>query len=241
MNRQHLPLLIIGAALLLVGCSRNPQTTTAPTTHEASVKPGINEPYHRVTDAQVWVERFEREGREVYDRRAAIVAAVEAPPNATLADIGAGTGLFTHLFARRLADGGRVLAVDIVPVFLSHIADDARQAGEANVETVLCKEDSVELPPESIDVAFICDTYHHFEYPHSTMRSLWRAMRPGGRLYVVDFERIVGTSSGWILNHVRAGREVVQAEIELSGFEFVENLSASVGLRQNYMLAFRKP
>ena len=230
------PIVCCGACivLLLASCTRGSVEL-----RQSTVAPGINDAYADVQDVGVWVERFEREGREVYAKRSAIARIVAARADATLADIGAGTGLFTLLLAARLSEG-KVIAVDIVPAFLEHIRALTDEAELSNVDTVLCKEDSVELPPDSIDLAFICDTYHHFEYPRDTMRSLHDALRAGGELVVVDFQRIPGQSSDWILGHVRAGREVVVEEISSYGFELVEDLTDTIGLKKNYMLRFRR-
>ncbi len=230
------PIVCCGACivLLLASCTRGSVEL-----RQSTVAPGINDAYADVQDVGVWVERFEREGREVYAKRSAIARIVAARADATLADIGAGTGLFTLLLAARLSEG-KVIAVDIVPAFLEHIRALTDEAELSNVDTVLCKEDSVELPPDSIDLAFICDTYHHFEYPRDTMRSLHDALRAGGELVVVDFQRILGQSSDWILGHVRAGREVVVEEISSYGFELVEDLTDTIGLKKNYMLRFRR-
>ena len=96
---------------------------------------------------------------------------------------------------------------------------------------------SCQLPENSIDVVFLCDTYHHFEYPLKTMQSIRRALKPDGRVYLLDFERIEGVSSDWILGHVRAGREVFQAEIEEAGFELEKEFDL---FEENYFLKFRK-
>jgi ubiquinone/menaquinone biosynthesis C-methylase UbiE len=154
-----------------------------------------------------------------------------------VADIGAGTGLFAPLLSKAVGPDGTVYAVDIVKDFLAHIERRAAEAGLRNVRTVLCTERSAELPPASIDAAFICDTYHHFEFPRSTMASIRRALRPGGEIVLVDFKRIPGTSSEWILNHVRAGQETVTAEIEAAGFSKIEEIGL---LRDNYILRFRR-
>lgn len=105
---------------------------------------------------------------------------------------------------------------------------------------ILCGQDDVRLPPASIDAAFICDTYHHFEFPATSLASIYRALKPGGQVVVVDFERVPGVSSDWTLDHVRAGKEVFRAEIEAAGFEFAEEVEVE-GLAENYFLRFRKP
>jgi thiosulfate/3-mercaptopyruvate sulfurtransferase len=102
---------------------------------------------------------------------------------------------------------------------------------------VVCKADSVELPANSIDLAFICDTYHHFEFPFKTMASIHRALRTGGQVVLLDFHRIQGKSSVWVLFHVRAGQKVFAKEIVTSGFEQVEEKKL---LKENYFLVFEK-
>jgi predicted methyltransferase len=226
-------LFAVVASAALVGCC-----ATAPTPVESSVKPGVNaeflKPELPVTQ---WVERFEREGREIYDQRAEIVKAVGLRPGMSVADIGAGSGLFMPLFAQAVGAKGTVYAVDIAPEFVKHLEQRAASAGLKNVRAVLCTDRSVELPPNSVDIAFICDTYHHFEFPQSTMTSLHRALRRGGEVVLVDFKRIPGVSSEWTMNHVRAGQEVFEREIEAVGFRKVGELDL---LKQNYFVRFQK-
>lgn len=201
-----------------------------------SVKPGINDSFiaPKVTE---YVERFEREGREVYDHRDRIIAEANVPAAATLADIGAGTGLFTRLFAKEVGSEGTVVAVDIAKEFVDHVVASSREDGLSNVRGQVCTQDSVRLPAESIDVAFICDTYHHFEYPYKTMRSIHRALKPGGRVVLVEFHRREGESSDWILGHLRAGQDVFVDEIRRSGFEV---LSEANFMKTSYHMTFRK-
>ena len=203
---------------------------------ELSVNPGINNSFLD-PDVGNFVERFEREGREVYDNRDKIVAACRIEPGMTVADIGCGTGLFTRLLSPAAGEEGRVFAVDIAKTFVQHVEAECREAGQTNVTGVVCEPDDVSLPEASVDVAFLCDTYHHFEFPQRTMQSLARALKPGGRVILVDFHRIPGKSSEWILGHLRAGQEVFVAEIEQSGFE---RLSEADFLTDNYLVVFAK-
>jgi len=194
----------------------------------------INIPYEN-PDFEQWSAVFERPGREVYDRRHEIVEATGVWRGSVVADIGAGTGLFTRLFARHVGPPGKVYAVDISREFVKNILRTARAAGLANVEGIVNTQDDTLLPPDSIDIAFVCDTYHHFERPQAMLASIRRALRPGGVLIVVDFERVEGKSSAWVLEHVRTGRAEVIREIEAAGFRF-----AGEGdfLRENYFLKF---
>jgi ubiquinone/menaquinone biosynthesis C-methylase UbiE len=206
--------------------------------HEKNAAPGINKQFLSPDlDIDQWEEIFEGESREIFTVRHEIVAASGIKPGMRIADIGAGTGLYTRLFAEETGKKGWVFAVDIATPFLEHINE--RSAGQPNVTAVLGQEDSIRLPPRSIDLAFLCDTYHHLEYPKSTMRSIHQALKKGGTLVVVDFERIPGTSRDWVIGHMRAGKKVFVEEIEASGFEFVEEVEIP-GLEENYFLRFRK-
>ncbi|MHA1944165.1 MAG: class I SAM-dependent methyltransferase, partial [Candidatus Thorarchaeota archaeon] len=104
--------------------------------------------------------------------------------------------------------------------------------------TVLGQDDSIELPPNSVDTVFICDTYHHFEFPQRILRTIHRALRPGGEIVLVDFRRAPG-SPEWLLNHVRAGEETFVSEITAAGFQLVNDHDVSF-LTDNYVLRFRK-
>ena len=93
------------------------------------------------------------------------------------------------------------------------------------------------LPDRSIDLAFLADTYHHFEYPQSMLASIHRALRDNGRLVVIDFRKDPRTSSRWVMGHVRTNREGVIREIEPAGFRLVADMPL---LRTNYFLVFEK-
>lgn len=202
-----------------------------------SVKPGINKSFED-PDVPQFIERFEREGRDVYDHRKEIIAALKLKPGMQVADVGAGTGLFTQIFSPLVGEEGKVYAVDISDKFVSHITQAAKEQKLTNIEGVVCKPDSVELPPASVDLVFICDTYHHFEYPYKTMRSVHRALKPGGQVVLIDFQRIEGVSDEWVLGHVRAGQEVFIKEIQQAGFKQIEEKPDL--LDESYFVRFEK-
>lgn len=206
---------------------------------EASVRPGINEKFlDPKLKVEEWSQRWETESREIFVQRERILAAVGLRPGMAMADIGAGTGLFTLPFSKAVGEGGKVYAVEIAKGFLAHIKARANKANAANVETILCTDRSVELPEASIDLAFICDVYHHFEFPQSSLASLRKALKPGGELLLIDFKRIPGESTQWVLDHVRAGQEVFESEILAAGFEKTGEVKDV--LKENYFIRFRK-
>jgi ubiquinone/menaquinone biosynthesis C-methylase UbiE len=187
---------------------------------------------------EYWISRFEAESREVYVQRQAIVEALELQPGTHLADIGAGTGVFEPLLVEAVGAQGRVYAVDISPRFLDHLRGLVAAAGWANVSVVEASETSSNLAPTSVDVVFSVATFHHFTDVRETLASLRSALRPGGRLIIVDFHRIPGESSKWVLGHVRADLETVRAEIEAAGFEFERSIDI---LKENYIIEFERP
>lgn len=203
---------------------------------EQSVNPGINRYYY---DAQFehWLKIFERKDREVYTRRQDIVATLELKAGMFVADIGAGTGFFSLMFAEAVGPTGKVYAVDISENFVDNILRRARKQGLENIVGIVSTQKDSLLPPGSVDVVFLCDTYHHFEYPQTMLGSIHEALRPRGQLIVIDFYKQHGVSSDWVMSHVRAKESVVLREIEGSGFTLI---SRSDLLRSNYFLRFTK-
>ncbi|MFN5710183.1 MAG: methyltransferase [Planctomycetota bacterium] len=190
-------------------------------------------------DVQRWIDRFELESREIFAARQSILKATGVKPGQRIADIGAGTGLFTKLFAEATGPSGWVYAVDISPNFIEHIRTQLDKSDIRFASPVLSSQKSVTLPPDSVDVAFICDTYHHFEFVPETLQSIHSALVDGGTLVVIDFERIPGKSRQWVIDHVRGDKTRFREEIEAGGFEFLEEVKIPE-FNENYLLKFRK-
>ena len=203
---------------------------------EQSIRPGVNRNYEN-PDWRQWVQTFESPRREVYAKRQAIVEASAVRPGMVVADIGAGTGLFTRLFATSVAPTGKVYAIDISTTFIDNILRTCREQGLTNVEGIVNPPRETGLPDASVDLAFVANTYHHFEYPHSMLASIRRALRRDGRLIVIDFHRDPRLNTPWIIGHVRAGKDTVIGEIRAAGFRLVADQPV---LRSNYFLVFEK-
>jgi len=202
---------------------------------EQGANPGINKPYVVDPDVVRWNRSFESERREVYVKRDAIVAAAGVKPGMTVADIGAGTGLFTMLFAEAVKPGGNVVAVDISPAFVNYIQETAKKRRVKNVSAVVANGTDVGLPDASIDLAYLSDVYHHFEHPAETLASIRKALKPGGRMLVIDYERIPGKTPKARIEHVRIDKQQAISEIEAAGFKLLEQKKL---LRENYYLVF---
>jgi ubiquinone/menaquinone biosynthesis C-methylase UbiE len=241
---RHL-LFFFSLALPLISCScegvsSRPSRPLAPPPEEVSAKPGINDDFLvDEVDLAKWLETFESETREIAAHKDAIVASMNLKKGQDVADVGSGTGLFLAPLSSAVGVSGKVYALEISPDFVDALKKRAKDEQLEQVEVRLSKERSVELPPLSVDVAFLSDTYHHLEYPQHVLFSLFRAIRPLGSLVVVDFERIPGTSRQWILDHVRADKRTVIKEIEQAGFVFVDE--PKLGMQENYVLRFRRP
>jgi ubiquinone/menaquinone biosynthesis C-methylase UbiE len=243
MNRRALcrdTALVAGVCLaVLATASANAADSPrsqGPTAYPADMNKKFTDPE---VDIQQFVKRFENEDRDIYAKRRDITRAVGLRPGDAVADIGAGTGLFTQLFAEQVGSKGTVYAVDIAPAFVKYIAERAKHRGhERVVKTVLNTPDSAELPAGSIDVAFTCDTYHHFEHPEKMLSSIHRALRPGGRLFVIDFDLLVN-SSEFVKQRARAAKAVYYREITAAGFELIETKDAPA-IKDNFFAEFRR-
>ncbi|MCH7959439.1 MAG: class I SAM-dependent methyltransferase [Candidatus Hydrogenedentes bacterium] len=204
---------------------------------EESVKPGINKSFQNDPSVEFYIKTFEGEDRAIFTHRLEILDALHLEPGTDIADIGAGTGFFSRMFAKAVGPKGTVYAVDIADNFIEHIDAFAKEEKLKNLKAILCDERSTKLKKASVDIVFICDTYHHFEFPYDTMASVYDALRPGGQVVIVDFERIQGITGEWALNHVRCGKGTVTDEVKDAGFDFVEEVPM---MDHQYVIRFKK-
>jgi len=137
--------------------------------------------------AQVYLRILEWDGRVEGLQVDRVVEALHLAPGMRVADIGAGTGLFSWPSAREVGKDGVVYTVDVNPVLLSHIDRTAAAAGFANIRTVLAAENDP-LLPEPVDLVFMCDTLHKIEDRAAYLETLRRHLRRGGRIAIIDFE-----------------------------------------------------
>jgi len=132
----------------------------------------------------IWLERRERETEE---KPQLVIDALEIKPGQTIADLGAGSGYYSFRIAPLVGPTGRVLAIDIEPKMLEVIAERAGREHVTNIATVRSSERDPNLAPHSVDLLFMVDVYHELEYPYEVMRKVREALKPGGRVALVEY------------------------------------------------------
>ncbi len=130
-----------------------------------------------------WLERDNREEEEAPSKA---IAALDLKPDAVIADIGAGSGYYTFRIAELVPDG-QVMAVDIQPEMIAFLEAKEKELGLNNVTAHLGTIEDTQLDPESIDAALMVDAYHEFSHPREIMESIFAALRPGGRVFLLEY------------------------------------------------------
>jgi len=133
-----------------------------------------------------WLERPEREAEEEPSRA---IEALELRAGMAVADIGAGTGYYTVRMARKVGAEGRVYATDIQVGMLSLLQRRAKQEQLQNIVPVLGAADDPRLPPGALDLALMVDVYHELSSPQAFVRRLREALKPEGRLVLIEFRK----------------------------------------------------
>ena len=228
MNRAGYAVLPLAAALALTWMvpAAGQQSTITATARE------LNKSFD--ADLKQWTDRFEHEGRAIYDKRYEILDALSG---LAVADIGAGSGLISRLIAQRVGSEGTVYAVDIAKNMVDYIAKTSKEQGLTNIKAVLGDPKSPKLAPASVDRICIIDAYHHFEYPAEMLAEIKKALRPDGTVVLIDFKRVEGVSRDYILKMVRAGQGTFTDEFQNAGFELVERRDDM--FPENYLLKFQ--
>ncbi|PLZ96482.1 SAM-dependent methyltransferase [Fischerella thermalis CCMEE 5273] len=129
---------------------------------------------------------LERPSRETEEKPSKILDAVDLKSTDVVADIGAGTGYLSFRIAPKVPQG-KVLAVDIQPEMLDIINFFKQELNVTNVEAVLATPTNPNLPPASVDLALMVDAYHEFEYPREVMQAIVKALKPDGRVVLVEY------------------------------------------------------
>lgn len=179
-----------------------------------------------------WLERPSRRVEEQPDQA---IAALDLQPTDVVADIGAGTGYFSFRISQRVP-AGKVFAVDAQPEMIEILNFLKQETGISNVEPILGSADNPNLPAESVDLAIMVDAYHEFEYPQEMMTELFKALKPGGQVVLLEYraENPLILIKGL---HKMSQRQV-KKEMAAIGLVWQETQNF---LPQQHFMVFRKP
>jgi predicted methyltransferase len=208
------------AVALLAGLMSGPASAQTPHTHQ-----------HSFGDAQKWAAVFDDPERDAWQKPHEVIRALALKRDAIVADIGAGTGYFSMRLAH-MTPKGRVYGVDTEPGMVKHLAERAKREGLANVTAVQAKPGDPNLP-EKADVILFVDVYHHVDDRERYFRSLQKALKPGGRLAVIDFrlDAPVGPPKS-----ARIAPDQVRAELQRAGYTLAQEHAF---LPHQYFLVFQ--
>jgi precorrin-6B methylase 2 len=135
-------------------------------------------------EGAAWLDRPEREAEEAPSKA---IAALGIAPGAVVADVGAGSGYYTVRLAHVVGPGGRVVATDLQPGMLDLIRAKIERQGLTNVTLVQGRSDDPNLPPATFDLIVLVDVYHELASPQVFVRKLREALKPDGRLVLIEF------------------------------------------------------
>jgi ubiquinone/menaquinone biosynthesis C-methylase UbiE len=144
---------------------------------------------HRFDDVERWVKVFDDPSRDTWQKPEEVLRFLNVRHGSVVADLGAGTGYFAVHLARAVGSGGRVYAVDIEPAMVRHLRKRCRKAKLDQVIPVLARPDDPRLPPGELDLVLIADTWHHIDDRIEYLDRLVAALRPGGRVAVLDWRK----------------------------------------------------
>lgn len=181
--------------------------------------------------------------RDTWQRPAEVFEALAVKPGQRVADIGCGFGYFTFRLAAQVGAEGKVYGVDIDPGAIEKVRERKEREKLAQVEPILGESADPHLPND-LDAVLIVDTYHEFREYDRTMQAVFRALKPGGRLVIIDGEGPAGRPrTEYHRLHVIPA-ELVREEITRPGFVFKESrpgfYDAEYG-KKMYFLIFEKP
>ena len=181
------------------------------------------------------IEWLERKEREMEENTTQLLKNLAVQPGTAIADIGAGSGYHSTLLSKMVGTG-KVYAVDVEPEMIAYLKNRIKLEGYKNIIPVLSTEQKVSLPANSIDIMLLVDVYHEFSFPYEMTLSMLEALKPSGKLVLVEF-RAEDPNVPIKTIHKMSERQAVK-EFKASGFLFEKNIG---NLPWQHCLIFRKP
>ena len=160
-----------------------------------------------------------------------VIQTLVIPPGSRVADIGAGSGLFSRPIAEQVGRAGVVYAVDIDPGMLKIVERRSAEAGLTNVRTILAAANDPKLP-EQVELAFICDALHHIGNQAEYLKTLAKYIKPGGRIAVIDF------SEKWPTGHESMRYSVADLDGWMKAIGFAQ-IGSHTFLENSFFVIYR--
>jgi ubiquinone/menaquinone biosynthesis C-methylase UbiE len=197
--------VLLIATVVMSGCAGN-QEKSAPLSRNT------------FEDIQHWINAFEDPERHKWQKPEDVIKALNVDLSDVIADIGAGTGYFTRRFAFA-ALTGKAIGLDVDASMVRYMKEDAKKLGLNNYEARVVKTDDPELDKDSVNIVFLCNTYHHIDNRVTYFSKVAESLKHGGRLVIVDFYRKelpYGPPP-----HHKLAKEVVIRELEEAGYRLI--------------------
>jgi ubiquinone/menaquinone biosynthesis C-methylase UbiE len=252
MSRPHSGFLVILAATLvstmILGelrpsfAQEPPPDTKAKTQPKAKSKARRDPPGTYMGRPIAQVMSFEgadwlfRDSREAEEQPEKMLDALKIKEGETVADIGAGAGYTSLRLSKRVGPTGTVLATDVQTQMLAMLTDNARAAGVTNIKAIRSTQTDTKLPDGKVDLALMVDVYHEASNPQALLQGLKKALKPGGRLVLVEFRG--EDPEVPIKPEHKMTLKQVKLEVEPQGFRFKESHEF---LPWQHIIIFEKP
>jgi ubiquinone/menaquinone biosynthesis C-methylase UbiE len=192
--------------------------------------------HERMPNVMEYLERLDRPERDQDQKPGLVVEALGLKPGMSVADLGSGSGYFTKRFVEAVTETGKVYAVDLEPAALKYVEERlARMHRPYQAEFILARPDTPKLPIESVDLIFVCNTFHHLEDRPTYFRNVRPALKSGGRIAIIDYYHDERSGDlGFPKKHLVA-RETVVKELAAAGYRLINE---HIFLPKQYFLEF---
>jgi ubiquinone/menaquinone biosynthesis C-methylase UbiE len=189
----------------------------------AQVAGKANETYQTSQGRQGIAATLKNPQRDETQKPGLLIREMGLQPGMTVADIGTGVGYMLPFLSKRVGPEGHVIAEDIFDDFLASARQTAQTQGLANVTFVKGTETDPNLPEGQVDMALALDVYHHFNYPEKMLAGIHKALKPGGKLVIVEYyKRESAMPNGRAMTHIRLDMPDVIKEVEANHFHLIE-------------------
>jgi len=195
---------------------------TLATSLAAQVAQQANSTYQTEAGRKNVAQTLNAPAREQTQKPGELIRSMGLEPGMTVADVGTGVGYMLPFLSRRVGPAGHVIAEDIFDDFLAGAKQTAEEQKLSNITFVKGGEADPNLPEGKLDMELVLDAYHHFDYPEKMLAALRKALKPDGKLIIVEYyKRETAMPNGRALTHIRLDMPDVIKEIEANHFHLI--------------------